>query len=112
MRRAGLLIGSLLVLALATEASAGENTSISPGKVDKGEKVTITAKNCKSGPGFKAFVRVSGLQEVPADADGTTVLEKKIRRRTTVTVTCIHKFDAGGEGVFYQESRTIKVRRN
>jgi len=121
MRRLILVGASVLSLALASEAAAGANTFIGPGKVDKGDSVTVSAKNCQDGPGYKAFVdvevvkggKVIDSKSVPADADGTTVVKVKMRRlrRNLVRVRCRHVFDAGGEGIFYEESRVIRVTR-
>jgi len=41
------------------------------------------------------------------------VVKVKMRRlrRNLVRVRCRHELDAGGEGIFYEESRVIRVTR-
>lgn len=75
-----MVIASVLLLTLAADFALAKNAFIGPGRVDKGDSVTVTAKNCQDGPGFKAFVEVEvrkgkklkSLKTVPADADGVT----------------------------------------
>jgi hypothetical protein len=119
MRRITVVIASVLLLSLAADVALAKNAFIGPGNVEKGESVTISAKNCQDGPGFKAFVKVEVLKKKkvkssrtqPADADGVTVTDVKMGKVGTYTirVTCIHRFDAGGEGIFWEESKKIKV---
>ncbi len=122
MYRITVLVASVLVVGLASPALAEPNADVYPNPVRRGERITVKAKNCQSGTDYKAFVEIRVTKRgthqlvknlsVPAESDGTTSVKIKMRTRGRfdVAVTCVHKFDAGGEGVFWDEEETIRVK--
>jgi hypothetical protein len=54
---------------------------------------------------------------VDAADDGETTVNVKIKKSKfpkgeyTAVVTCIHEFDAGGTGTFFEEEEDFKVKR-
>lgn len=121
------LLAGGVFLAAAPGASAGTDpVTVKPNPVKQGKKLKIIAEDCISGPGYKAYVEVSIIEKgdgkpiiekrVPADADGTTLLKFKIKKskfpagKYWAYVDCIHVFDAGGEGVWYETDNKFKVK--
>jgi hypothetical protein len=125
MRRAVWLCAVLALLLFAEPALAGEHIIV-PKKVRIGEKLEIFVAGCQSGPGFTAVIRVetfdSGGTRIQSrefatdDEDGSRTVKLKIKKgkysegRHKVVVSCIHRFDAGGEGTFFAEDARFKVK--
>jgi len=126
MRRLCMAVAVVLAISLVGgSAWAGAHIQV-PQAVTQGNKLEVTVKDCVSGDGFTAIVRVEiydddtnelkDTKEVDADDDGTTKVKMKIRAsryppgRYYVVVTCIHEFDAGGEGVFFESDESFRVR--
>lgn len=121
------LVTALLVLGLAAPAVAGSKIRVRPNPVEQGDRLKIKAKDCVSGPDWEAFVEVEIVEKgspddppifranVPADDDGVTVIKTRIAKKKygkgkyIVRVWCIHEFDDGDEGVWYNLEKTVRV---
>ncbi|MPZ68934.1 MAG: hypothetical protein GEU71_05335 [Actinobacteria bacterium] len=107
--------------------SAGDlPTSVTPDPVKQNKKITVTASDCVSGDTWEAFVSIAILTSseetvyslyLPADDDGTTVKKIKMKKKKypkgsyLVYVDCIHEFDEGGSGVWYETDHDLKVKK-
>ena len=96
-----------------------------PNSVTQGNKLKVRVEDCVSGPGFTAIVRMEiedddghlvDATAVDADDDGTTKAKMKIRAsryppgKYHVIGICIHEFDTGGEGTFFESEESFRVR--
>ncbi len=126
MRRIFAVVLTTVFLGASVPASAGDVTSVTPNPVRQNKSITVTASDCESGDSWEAFVSVSILNSdgdlvyssyEAADGDGTTVKSIKMRKKKypkgdyLVYVDCIHEFDEGGSGVWYETDHELKVKR-
>jgi len=126
MRRIWIVSVFVLVLGLAAgPAWAGDSPISVPNSVEQGEKLKVKAFDCESGPDWTAIVQVEifdeetgervGIRTREADEDGSTRVKIRITEgryppgRYVVVVTCIHQFDDGSEGIWYEEEDTFRV---
>jgi flagellar hook assembly protein FlgD len=124
-RTASIVALSLSLLLVGGSAWAGEHISV-PSKVKQGKTLEIDVSDCVSGDGFRAVIRVQILDEdgievktVERDANNTgqDTVKVKIKKSVfpkgeyTAVVSCIHEFDAGGEGTFFSEQEDFKVKK-
>jgi methionine-rich copper-binding protein CopC len=123
MRRAAILAVGLVVTLAAVSVQAGASIRVENSE-SAGEKLAVRASSCRSGEGFSAVVHVELVdpatgsvlksRKVDADPDGSTRLKIKIPGNTqpgtyTARVRCIHEFDAGGQGIFYESEESFEV---
>lgn len=126
MRRLALIVAVnvFVVLFGGAVAQAGGDVDVENREVPGG-KLKVVARNCASGEGFTARVEIAlfdpatnqlirPIREVQADADGTTVVKTRIPAATdpgryVARVRCIHVFDAGGTGVFYEYEESFRI---
>jgi hypothetical protein len=114
-------------LLVAAPAASGD-FDYSPDPVKQGKKLAVVADDCVSGPGYKAYVEIvifKGTDPegtaprkriyLPADASGTTRIPIKIRRKKfkpglyEIFVSCIHEFDKGGTGIWWDDDDDFVV---
>ena len=124
---AWIAVGMLLFASAPVWAGGGQLT-LNPNPVRQKTNLTITATDCVSGETWSAIVVVEihrtnadGPEvyraEVPADDSGTTVIKVRInkanfKRGTHVAfVDCIHEFDDGGTGTWYETDTEFRVKR-
>ena len=104
-------------------ATMHEHISL-PETVDIGTTMKLKVHDCESGPGWNARIKVVIKDQdgnrvvkknVLADDDGTTKVKIKIKVTEfdegtyTMTVSCIHYFDAGGTGTWFTETVDFTV---
>lgn len=126
MRRILIVAIPALVLCLVGGSAWAGSASISvPGSVEQNRKLKVKAFDCESRPDWSAVVRVEisdhhtgdhiSTREVGADDDGSTTIKIKMRAARypigmyLVVVTCIHEFDDGSVGTWYEEQDTFHV---
>lgn len=126
MRRIFAVVLTTVLLGASAPASAGDVVTITPNPVRQNKSITITAPDCVSGDSWVAFVSIAILNSdgdpiystyQEADGDGTTVKSIKMKKKKypkgtyTVFVDCIHEFDEGGSGVWYETDHELKVKK-
>ncbi|HET7235385.1 MAG TPA: hypothetical protein VFK59_03025 [Actinomycetota bacterium] len=121
----GIVLMAFLVPGPAVAGSNSPRITVQ-NSVVQGQKLRITVRECVSGDGWNAVIRIALFSEAPtvspisgekdAEDDGTTVLRVKVPRRWPAArdnfakIQCIHQFDGGGEDRFYEEQERFRVK--
>lgn len=113
---------------LVAAPGASADFDYSPDPVKQGKKLTVVADDCVSGPGYKAYVAIEIFKNsdpegaapkkriyVAANASGTTRIPIKIRKKKfkpglyEIYIACIHEFDTGGRGTWWEDDDDFGV---
>jgi hypothetical protein len=120
------LAAAIGLLIAAPAASA--DFDYSPDPVKQGKKLNVVADDCVSGPGYKAYVAIEVYKNsdpegsapkkrlyVAASPTGITRIPIKIKKKKfkpglyEIFVACIHEFDTGGRGIWWEDDDDFVV---